>query len=81
VVFDAASLRGRLWNVRTEIGPAESYSDSGSAQALGALYGAGAISARQYIERLPDGYLPMRSRLLDEMAAQDKDGAENNPKP
>jgi hypothetical protein len=81
VVFDTASLRGRLWNVRTEIGPAESYSDSGSAQALGALYGAGAISARQYIERLPDGYLPMRSRLLDEMAAQDKDGAENNPKP
>ena len=34
-LFDAAALRGRLWNVRAEIGPAQLYSELNSVQTLG----------------------------------------------
>lgn len=71
VVFDAASLRGRLWNVRTEVGPSDRYSVDGAVDALKALYDSGAITAREFVERLPEGYLPMRGRLLGELENQD----------
>jgi hypothetical protein len=70
VVIDAASLRGRLWSVRTEIGPADLYSEGSSVQTLSTLYQSGAINAKQYIERLPDGYLPLRAQLLKELGNQ-----------
>lgn len=73
VVFDAASLRGRLWNVRTEVGPADQYSVGGAVDALKSLYESGAITAREFVERLPEGYLPMRSRLLGELESQGGD--------
>jgi hypothetical protein len=69
VVLDAAALRSRLWSVRTEVGPAELWSEINSVQTLNALYKSGAIDTRQYIERLPDGYLPRRQQLLAELGS------------
>lgn len=70
-VFDAEKLRGRLWNVKIDVGAANSWSEVNSVQILTSLYNSGAINAKQYIERLPDGYFPMRSQLIAEF---EKDG-------
>lgn len=67
VVFDSSDLRGKLWSVKIEVGAASVWSEVNSVQTLNTLYSTGVIDARQYVERLPDGYLPMREKLLSEL--------------
>lgn len=81
VFFDAAALRKKYWTVRIDAGPSTMWSEINSVSTLGNLYNAGVINARQYLERLPDGYLPMRENLLSTLGADPKHGgslAENN---
>lgn len=66
-LLDPARLRGRLWSVKIEAGPATLWSELTSMQTLEALYKSGGITAAQYIERLPEGSLPQRQKLLMEM--------------
>ena len=67
VVFDTAALRRRLWSVTVEVGQGELWSEAASVQTLTKLFDAGAITATQYIERLPEGYIPRRAAMLGEM--------------
>ncbi|MDR3552402.1 MAG: hypothetical protein P4L75_04685, partial [Clostridia bacterium] len=67
-LFDASRLKSRLWAVRIDIGPATAWSEIASVDTLGKLFEAGMLTVRQYIERLPDGYLPMRESLLAQLA-------------
>lgn len=71
VVFDPSSLRSKLWSVKVEVGAASAWSEINAVQTLNTLYSEGVIDARQYVERLPEGYLPMREKLLSELT-QDK---------
>jgi hypothetical protein len=66
-IFDASNLRGRLWSVKIDVGAATVWSEINSVQTLNTLFNAGVIDARQYVERLPDGYFPMRAKLLAEL--------------
>lgn len=67
-VFDPARLRGRLWSVKIDVGAASAWSEINSVQTLNSLFNAGVIDARQYVERMPEGYLPMREKLLSELS-------------
>lgn len=69
-VFDPGILRGRLWSVKVDVGAASAWSEINSVATLGSLYNSGVIDARQYVERLPDGYLPLREKLLGELSAK-----------
>ncbi|MEG6572637.1 hypothetical protein V6C21_09040 [[Clostridium] cellulosi] len=69
VIFDASTLRNKLWSVKIDVGAANAWSEINSVDTLNKLFEAGAIDAKQYIERLPDGYLPMREKLLEELIA------------
>jgi hypothetical protein len=69
-VFEPSAFSKKLWSVKIDVGAATAWSEVNSVQTLNTLYNSGAIDARQYIERLPDGYLPMREKLLSEMAAE-----------
>lgn len=66
-VFDPAKLRGRLWSVKIDVGAASAWSEINSVQTLNTLLKTGVIDARQYVERLPEGYLPMREKLISEL--------------
>lgn len=66
-LFDAAALRGRLWNVRIDVGTGSFWDAQRAAGILADLYAKGAITAREYLERLPDDMLPMRASLLAQM--------------
>lgn len=65
--LDTAELRRRLWSVTVEVGQGELWSEAASVQALSRLFDTGAITAAQYIERLPEGYIPRRAAILKEM--------------
>jgi len=85
-IFDASKLQGKLWSVKIDVGAANVWSEINSVQTLNTLFNAGVITARQYVERLPDGYLPMRSKLLSELAdgvsspkGNIKDSSQNQP--
>jgi hypothetical protein len=67
-VLDPSKLRGRLWSVKIDVGAASAWSEINSVQTLNTLFNAKVIDARQYVERLPDGYLPMREKLLSDLA-------------
>lgn len=70
VAFSGAALAERFWNVRVDVGAGEFWDAQRAADTLAKLYADGAITAQQYIERLPDGYLPMRAALLAQMDQQ-----------
>lgn len=62
-----AGLEKDLWKVKIDVGASTVWSEAAAVQTLAGLYKAGAINARQYIERMPDGTVPMREKLLREM--------------
>lgn len=66
VLFDGGKIRKRLFSVEVEVGAATSWSEALSVQTLNRLFDSGALTPKQYIERLPDGYLPMKSSLIRE---------------
>lgn len=68
VMFDAAVLKGKLWSVKIDVGAANAWSEINSVETLNRLFASGVINARQYVERLPDGYLPMREKLISELS-------------
>lgn len=82
VIFDASALRGKLWSTKIDVGAANAWSEINSVQTLNNLFNSGVIDARQYVERLPDGYLPMRDKLLSELLKNEnenkKDGGKTN---
>lgn len=78
VVFDAAALREKLWAVKVDVGARAPFGDTSTAQTLGALYEAKVLTPRQYVERLPEGCLPMREKLLAELGDTPGSGKQAN---
>ena len=60
-VLDAYTMRLRL-----DVGPSSMWSEVQVIQTLDNLLKSSEISLRQYLERMPDGHIPMREELLDE---------------
>ena len=67
VLFDASSVREKLWSVKINVGASSLWSEMATVQTLNNLFSAGLLTLKQYVERLPDGYLPLRDRLLSEI--------------
>lgn len=61
-VLDAYTMR-----LKVDVGPSTMWSEVQVIQTLDNLLKASQISLRQYLERMPDGHIPMREELLDEV--------------
>ena len=61
-VLDAYTMR-----LNVDVGPSSMWSEVQVVQTLDNLLKGGQISLRQYLERMPDGHIPMREELLDEV--------------
>ena len=72
--LDFALLRRVALCAKVEVGNISRYSASGTQSTLDRLLDGGHITLRQYLECLPSGILPMRARLLEELAASEKGG-------
>ncbi|MBQ8510566.1 MAG: hypothetical protein IJ493_11735 [Clostridia bacterium] len=66
--FDCRLLRGELISARVDVGSATRFSKASALAALDKLLDGGHITLKQYLERLPDGVIPMRAQLIDEVS-------------
>ena len=65
--FDAARYRDLLLCVSVELRDKMSRSEAESAEILSSLFEKGAITAAQYIKRLPQGFVPDAENLIEQL--------------
>ena len=68
--FDFASLKQIQMAVKQDVGASSYWSEMASMQTLDNLLMNKLITPKQYIERLPNGYITKKQALLDDLAAQ-----------
>ena len=67
--FDFSMLRDHPMTLKLDVGASSYYSEIASMQTLDNLLMNGHITAVQYLERIPDGYIPARRALINELKA------------
>lgn len=77
MAFDFSLLRQHPMTLKLDVGASSYYSEIASMQTLDNLLTGGHITALQYLERIPDGYIPARRALINEMKAAQENGAQN----
>ena len=67
--FPLSRYRSCLFDCRVEAGAAGYWSEIASLNTLDSLMATGHISLKQYLERLPEGLVPLKDELLGELEA------------
>ena len=67
--FDFKLLKQHPMILKLDVGASSYYSEIASMQTLDNLLQSGHINALQYLERIPDGYIPARRALISELRA------------
>jgi hypothetical protein len=82
VPFNYAELRNIPMSLKLDVGASSYWSEQASMQTLDNLLMQNKITLRQYLERLPDGYIPMRQELITEVKGMEQQAmAANAPTP
>lgn len=68
--FDFSTLKEHPMTLKLDVGASSYYSEIASIQTLDNLLMNGHINAIQYLERIPDGYIPARRALISELQNQ-----------
>lgn len=68
--FDFANLKQIQMAVKQDVGASSYWSEMASMQTMDNLLMNKLITPKQYIERLPNGYITKKQKLLDELSAQ-----------
>ena len=68
--FDFSRIREIQLSIKQDVGASSYWSEMASMQTLDNLMMNNMITKKQYIERLPNGYIPKKQELLDEFAAE-----------
>lgn len=63
---DFEKIKDSMINLRVDVGPSSQISELTSIETLDKLLAAERISFVQYLERMPDGYLPLKEKLIEE---------------
>ena len=67
VEFDFSTLKSHPMTLKLDVGASSYYSEIASMQTLDNLLRDGHIDILQYLERIPDGYIPGRRALIAEI--------------
>jgi hypothetical protein len=68
--FDFRTLKDMPMKLKLDVGASSYYSEIASIQTLDNLLQADKINVLQYLERIPDGYIPERRKLVEELRQQ-----------
>jgi hypothetical protein len=66
-VIDCSKFRDVPFTMKIDVGASSYYSEIASIQTLDNLLQQGRITTEQYLERIPDGYIPDRQGLLNSL--------------
>lgn len=67
--IDFYALKDKLINLKVDVGPSSQYTEAMAVSTLDKLLMAEKISIVQYLERMPDGYIPKKQQLIEENRA------------
>ena len=67
--FNSTPYQALLLRVKVDVGPSSYWSEIASMQSLDNLLNSGKIDIIQYLERLPNGIIPKKSELIEEIKA------------
>lgn len=70
VLFDFSTLKNHPMQLKLDVGASSYYSEIASIQTLDNMLQNSRIDTLQYLERIPDGYIPARRALINELRAQ-----------
>ena len=70
IPFDFSSLKYMPMQLKLDVGASSYYSEIASIQTLDNLLQQDKITILQYMERIPDGYIPERRKLVEELRQQ-----------
>lgn len=65
--FDFSCVRSHPFTLRLEVGASAYYSEIAAIETVDHLLQSGKISTLQYLERIPDDYIPAKSALMEEL--------------
>lgn len=65
-----SDYRDLMFSIKVDIGPSSQWSEVSSIQSLDNLLNANRIDIIQYLERMPNGIIPKKQELIDEIKAQ-----------
>ena len=72
VEFDFKALKDMPMALKLDVGASSYYSEIASIQTLDNLLKMNKITTKQYLERIPDGYIPGRRELIQEIEQQER---------
>lgn len=70
IEFDFSTLKNHPMQLKLDVGASSYYSEIASIQTLDNMLRDNRIDTLQYLERIPDGYIPARRALINELRAQ-----------
>lgn len=79
--FDYGTLRDIPMSMQLDVGASSYWSEQASMQTLDNLLMQNKITLRQYLERIPDGYIPKRQDLINEIKELESAAAAQAPTP
>lgn len=68
--FNSQMLQDKLMSVRVDVGPSSFWSEVSSMQTLDAMLKGNYITMLQYLERIPNGVIPKKQELMEELRQQ-----------
>lgn len=71
VEFDFDTLQDKRVDVKIDVGPSTYWSEIAAAATLDNLLASERIEFRQYLQRMPEGMIPQKQELIDEIAGDD----------
>ena len=72
LTFDFRQLKTMPMSMKLDVGASSYYSEIASIQTLDNLLKMNRITTLQYLERIPDGYIPSRRELVGELKEQER---------
>jgi hypothetical protein len=72
IEWDFGELKKIPMTMKLDVGASSYYSEIASIQTLDNLLQLNRISTKQYLERIPDGYIPMRRELIQDIEEQER---------
>ncbi len=85
VTVNFEELKDAILNLKVDVGPSGQFSEAMAVSTLDKLLNAERISLVQYLERMPEGYIPARRKLIEENlkiqseGEKDEEGKRNDP--
>ena len=76
--LDFSKMQDALINLRVDAGPSSQLSEITSVETLDKLLMNEKISFLQYLERIPDGYLPKKTKLIEEIKSAKEESKKIN---